>query len=421
MHTPPNTATTLNDRDALARFVANADPEAFEVLTARYQGMVLATCARILRSPADAEDAAQETFLKLARHASQIRSNLGAWLHAAAMGSAVDLVRRAGAVRRSERRAARPEAADTPSPADSILWGELEPVLDEALGALDPDDRDLLVSRYLCARPQRDLAHELGVSKGTVSRRMDRALSRLNAQLRSRGIGSASTGALVAAMGAIPAVSVPAALTSSVLKIPLFQGAASATPAGTDAPARTPRSYTTWRGQMRDDGYISDPDAWVCPSHRNPGSELGFTDDGAECVSDAVSSYALNGHLLWRRDSVDDDAKRPANVIRRPAHTILIAETNTPYTNLRVSPPFIANYFGYDPGPYALRHDNRAAYSFFDGHAELIALLDTGNPDCRWHNGPDLSDDPFVPQTRDELRPHAHPDWEYLVPEAYLP
>ncbi len=180
--------------------------------------------------------------------------------------------------------------------------------------------------------------------------------------------------------------------------------------------------YITWRGQFLRDEYVKDVSTWTCPAHRNPGpkSELGATDDGARCVEDPRASYALNGHVLWRRDSIDDDAKRPVNIIRRPSHTILIAETNRLNADLRVSPPLIANYYNDDPGPYGFWHDRQGVYAFYDGHAETLGLLETGNPDCRWHNGADLSDDPFVPQTEAERRPHDHPDWEFLVPEIYL-
>ena len=180
--------------------------------------------------------------------------------------------------------------------------------------------------------------------------------------------------------------------------------------------------YITWRSQFMRDAYITDDSVWKCPAHKNPGpqSELGFVDDGATCVEDAQSSYALNGHVLWRRDSLDAEAKRSANVIARPSHTILIAESNRPNADLRASPPIIANYYNDSPGPFGYWHERKAVYAFQDGHAEVMALLDTGNPDCRWHNGQDLSDDPFVPQTPQEFRPHAHPDWAYLVPEIYL-
>lgn len=183
------------------------------------------------------------------------------------------------------------------------------------------------------------------------------------------------------------------------------------------------REYITWRGKFQEDGYISSAESWQCPSHRNPGpqSEFGYSEDGITCVGDVTSSYALNGHVLWRAGITDDDARRRDTVIRRPSHTILIAETNRAFSDLRVSKPNIANYYNDWPGPYGYWHQGEAVYSFQDGHAEVIGLLDTGNPDCRWHNGRDLTEDFYVPQTPGEIRPHDHPDWEYLVPSLYLP
>lgn len=237
MDTNPNHHHPIDDRVALDRFVSTGDPIAFEMLTTRYQTMVLGTCVRILRSPADAEDAAQETFLKLAQHASKIRSNLGAWLHAAAMGSSIDLVRRASVISKTERAAAREDAAGGAKPTAAMLWSEVEPVLDQALSELEPSDRELLVARFLCTRAQRDIAQELGVSEGTVSRRLDKALERLRAELVRRGVGVSSVGALFCVLGAIPAVVVPATLASRVVKIPLLQNATAVAGSGTNSGA----------------------------------------------------------------------------------------------------------------------------------------------------------------------------------------
>lgn len=78
-------AHALRDADALARYASKRDPRAFEVLVLRYQAMVVHTCRRVMTSQADAEDGAQETFLKLARRAGEIRSNVAAWLFACAL------------------------------------------------------------------------------------------------------------------------------------------------------------------------------------------------------------------------------------------------------------------------------------------------------------------------------------------------
>lgn len=152
----------LNDRAALRRYARRGDPAAFEVLAYRYHAMVMATCRRALRDEADAEDAAQETFLKLAQHAGAIRSNVGAWLHAAAMGTSVDIARRRTSRARSERSAAAQPAESGGSDEARLLWRDIEPILDEALAALDVADRELIVGRFLAGRSQHELAREAG-------------------------------------------------------------------------------------------------------------------------------------------------------------------------------------------------------------------------------------------------------------------
>jgi len=181
-------------------------------------------------------------------------------------------------------------------------------------------------------------------------------------------------------------------------------------------------TYVTWRARFSEEGWMPDGDAWACPSHPEPGpkSEIGYAEDGLRCVGDRASSYALNGHMLWRAGITDDTARVRDIAIDRPAHTILMAETNRRYSNLRASDPIVANYFGDSPGPYAYWHAGEGTYAFQDGHAETITFLGTGSPDCRWHNGRDLTDDFFVPQRPGEIRPHDHPDWAFLVPAIYL-
>lgn len=218
---------TMDDAAVLRRYARFGDPDAFAVLADRYGGMVKATCLRVLRNEPDAEDAAQETFLRLARHARTIRSNTPAWLHACAVGAAVDLARRSGVRRRHEACAARPESAEGPEP---MLWSQIEPLLDAALARLGESDRSLIVARYLAGRTQAELARQAGVSEGTLSRRLGRALDRLRRELAASGLAVAGAGTLAAALtqGATPTASASAMLP--IGKIGLA-GAATARPA----------------------------------------------------------------------------------------------------------------------------------------------------------------------------------------------
>lgn len=215
---------SMDDSVALSRFASQGDPAAFRALTQRYQSMVFATCRRVLRSQADAEDAAQETFLKFARAATTIRGNAAAWLHACALGTATDLLRRKTTRERIERAA----ADNATLTDDQRTWKELEPLLDIALAQLPDEDRDVIVAHFLVGRPQKDLAREAGVAPGTMSRRIDSALAALSKSLKTTSPALLGAGTLAAALacGSQSAVASPA-LTASLAKVGLLDAALS--------------------------------------------------------------------------------------------------------------------------------------------------------------------------------------------------
>lgn len=203
-------AGPLEDSLALARYAAVGDPRAFEVLVHRYQSMVIQTCRRVMASQADAEDAAQETFLKLARKAGEIRSNVAAWLHACALRTSIDLARA-----RSTRRNAEAQAAGSmPEGEDDRSWNEIKPLLDDAIAALHESDRELIVSRFLAGRSQIDLAREARIHPGTMHRRIDAALERLRVELTKRGVTSAVA---IGAAGSVPLAAVLARATGDAV------------------------------------------------------------------------------------------------------------------------------------------------------------------------------------------------------------
>lgn len=180
--------------------------------------------------------------------------------------------------------------------------------------------------------------------------------------------------------------------------------------------------HVTWRSKFVEAGYIPEGKSWSCPDHPgSPVSELGRVDNDTTCVGDVNSSYALNGHLLWRKDTAPSDALRSEATIQRPTHTVLVVETRFEFPDLRIANDLLAADFDNGKtGGYGYWHAGKGTYGFYDGHVEMIRLMDTGNPDCRWHNGRDLSQDPNFPQPPEELRQHDHPDWEFLIAPVYF-
>src|SRR6266852_1079449 len=77
------------DTDAalLARFVRCRDEDAFAALVGRYGRLVLGVCRRVLGDAHEAEDAAQATFLVLARKAASVvrREKVANWLYGVAV------------------------------------------------------------------------------------------------------------------------------------------------------------------------------------------------------------------------------------------------------------------------------------------------------------------------------------------------
>lgn len=209
------TYTEQDEMTVLQAYASQGDPRAFEALVLRYQAMVYATCRRQLGNTTDAEDATQETFLKLARKAGAIRTSLAAWLHACAVGTSKDLIRRHATRRKHEQ-----AAGQAPVEQAGDSWETLGPLVDEAMQALPKDQRDLLVERFLMGVAQTEIAEREGVSPSAIHQRVNRAVETLRKKLARKGIPVAAV-ALGTAMAQATHAAVPQTVTASAMKIGL--------------------------------------------------------------------------------------------------------------------------------------------------------------------------------------------------------
>ena len=216
------------DVELLQRFVQSRDEQSFTTLVGRHSEMVWGVCSRILRNTADAEDALQATFLRLARDAGRIanREALAGWLFRVARVCAIDLHRSIARQRRIEERLAAKSACVGSEPT-----AELRVLLEDELALLSNSDRAVLVLVGLQGRTYADAALELGCSVATVHRRFVRAQTRLRRRLARRGPGAA--GVLAAAFAMPPAASAaPPALLGRAVEAGLATARTSTLPAG---------------------------------------------------------------------------------------------------------------------------------------------------------------------------------------------
>lgn len=200
--------------ELLRRFIRDRSETAFRGLVELHSPLVYATALRRLAGDrAAAQDVTQEVFTLLARKAASLQDlQLGGWLYRQSCRRA------ANHVRTESRRRAREAVAAMAGAGDSGEDGshpDLAGEVDEAMLSLHRTDRDALVLRFLEARDFRNVGGVLGISEEAARKRVGRALEKLCALLKRRGIavGSAALGTSMNGMAATP---VPAGLVSTV-------------------------------------------------------------------------------------------------------------------------------------------------------------------------------------------------------------
>ncbi len=189
------TAGGLTDGQLLERYLEHRGDEAemaFAALVDRHGAMVLRLCRQILRGEEDAEDAAQATFLVLARRARTIgrRESIACWLHGVALRVAANA--RVAAIRRRARELRGGEMRTAGQVVDSevsaIESHEDWATLHDELGALPRFFREPLILCYLDGFSQKQAAAELRCPLGTIQSRLARGKAKLRARLEKRGV-----------------------------------------------------------------------------------------------------------------------------------------------------------------------------------------------------------------------------------------
>jgi RNA polymerase sigma factor (sigma-70 family) len=182
------------DADLLARCRARRDEEALAELVRRYARLVRGAATRVLRDPADIDDAVQATFLVLTRRAATLaaRAGIGPWLYGVAHRIAVRL-RERNRLRPAPLGDAEPAGAALPDPS----WREACDALHAELDRLPDRYRLPLLLCYLEGQTRDEAADSLGLSVGTVKGRIRRGIEMLRRRLERRGV-SLSAGLLAA-------------------------------------------------------------------------------------------------------------------------------------------------------------------------------------------------------------------------------
>ena len=161
----------------------HGDENAYAELVTRYQALAARTAYVITGSGEEAEDAAQEGFVKAYYALDRFRSGapFRPWLLRIVANEAINRRKAAGRRPTVDLSAAsdRPSGDTALSPEGAALAGERRAIVLDALRKMKEEDRIVIAYRYFFDLSEAEMADALGVARGTVKSRLSRALGRL--------------------------------------------------------------------------------------------------------------------------------------------------------------------------------------------------------------------------------------------------
>lgn len=206
-----------NTDEQLLDASAKGDTAAITKIVEQHQAMVYRTCLRVLRNEADAQDAAQATFIIFHQKCGKLKSDivLGGWLYRTAELVCREFIRSAS--RRKRREEETVIMNETNVSNDEETWHTLQPQLDSALTALLPKYRDVIVLRYLEGKTTSETAALMRTSDSVVTTRLARAVEHLRTWFQRRGVGLTAGVLSALLVENASAGTVPSSLLPSIL------------------------------------------------------------------------------------------------------------------------------------------------------------------------------------------------------------
>jgi len=182
----PETCVHLQGEQALIERARSGDAAAFEVLVAPYDRRILSLTYDLLGNAEDARDVYQEALLAVYRALPGFRreSSFATWMQRIAINQALKFRRRRQRQAPTETAAeAMTERASGPTPEQTVLRGELQEQLEQALATLSPQERLAFALCHLQGVKLREAASVMDCSLGSVKSYLFRARDKVRSRL----------------------------------------------------------------------------------------------------------------------------------------------------------------------------------------------------------------------------------------------
>lgn len=222
----------IEDDTLLLRYAEEGSDAAFAELVQRHLPLVYACALRRVGGDCQlAEDVTQQVFTEVARRALVLarRPVLAGWLFTSARFAAAKAVRtRQRRLQREQEAYIMQELQHDPDP--EINWDQARPVLDDMIGELNDGDREAILLRFFEGRDFPTIGARLKLTDNAARMRVERALKKLQAKLKHRGVTSTAT-IIATVLTEQTAVAVPTGLAANVTGAALAAGSIAASAA----------------------------------------------------------------------------------------------------------------------------------------------------------------------------------------------
>lgn len=180
-------STGLNDSELISR-VLKGDQQAYAGLVSRYQNYVFTLALRMVKSREDAEEVAQDSFIKAYKYLADFKgaSKFSTWLYTIVNNTAISFLRKKKVEIHSLDNEKVFEVADSKESgmgANIIEQKSKMAMVNEAIGMLNQDDAHIITLFYKAEQSLEETAQILGIEVNAAKVRLYRARTRLKEKM----------------------------------------------------------------------------------------------------------------------------------------------------------------------------------------------------------------------------------------------
>jgi len=182
-------STGQNDTEIISK-VLSGEPQAYAVLVTRYQNYVFTLSLRFTKNREDAEEVAQDIFIKAYRALADFKGNskFSTWLYTIVNNTCITFLRKKKLETHSldnEKVFEVADGQDSGLRANMIEQKSRVAMVNKAISLLSPDDAEIITLFYKAEQSLEEIAQILRLETNTAKVRLHRARTRLKEKMET--------------------------------------------------------------------------------------------------------------------------------------------------------------------------------------------------------------------------------------------